>query len=178
MLTIRNANKPPQPVIGRALGELTEMGELGEGGVRVLEPQLQHLTERRGQMLGVDGCEGSLLAGRGRRRAPGVGRVEVGDAVRVGLGLTQNGPCLVLEDGIVETHLGKDSRYAVGALGVGYPPSAPAYELQGRAGEIRAAADELSLTMDKFQVVAPTPAGTVHGAGPLERAPQVTGPLS
>ena len=71
------------------------MGEFGEGGVGVLEPQLQHLTERRGQTLGVDPFEGFLLAGRGRRRAPGVGRVEVGDEVRVGLGLAQNGPRLV-----------------------------------------------------------------------------------
>src|SRR5215203_972795 len=101
-------------------------------------------------MLGVDGCEGSLLAGRGRRRAPGVGRVEVGDAVRVGLGLTQNGPCLVLEDCVVEAHLGKDGRYTVGALGVCDPPSAPSHDLQGRAGEICAAADKLSLAMHEL----------------------------
>src|SRR5215203_7396356 len=102
-------------------------------------------------MLGVDSLEGFLLASCGSRRAAGVGRVEVGDAVRVGLGLTQNGPCLVLEDHVVETHLGKDGRYAVGALGVGDPPPAPAHDLQRRAGEIRAAADELALMMDKLQ---------------------------
>src|SRR5215207_9435699 len=114
-------------------------------------------------MLGVDGSKGLLLAGCGRSRAPGVGRVEVGDAVRVGLGLAENGPCLVLEDRVVEAHLGKDGRYAVGTLGVGDPPSAPA--------------NESSLAMHDFQVVAPTTARPVHRAGALERAPQVTGPL-
>src|SRR5215217_7243974 len=76
-------------------------------------------------MVGVDGLEGFMLAGRSRRRAAGVGRVEVGDAVRVGLGFAQNGPCLVLENRVVEAHLGEYGRHAVGALGVGDPPSAP-----------------------------------------------------
>src|SRR5918998_466500 len=129
-------------------------------------------------MLGVDGSKGLLLAGCGRRRAPGVGRVEVGDAVRVGLGLAEHGPCLVLEDRVVEAHLGKYGRYAVGALGVGDPPSAPAHDLQRRAGEIRAAADELYFAMHELEVVTPTSARPVHGAGALERAPQVAGPLS
>src|SRR5918992_5482520 len=129
-------------------------------------------------MFGIDGLEGLLLADRGRRRAPGVGRVEVGDAVRVGLGLAQNGPCLVLEDRVVEAHLGEDGRYAVGALGIGDPPSAPAYDLEGRAGEFRAAADELFFAMHELQMVAPTAAGTVHGAGALERAAKVASPLS
>src|SRR5918999_4060821 len=106
-------------------------------------------------MLGVEDFEGFLLAGCGRRRATGVGCVEVGDAVLVGLGLAQNGPCLVLEDRVVEAHLGEDGRYAVGALGIGDPPSAPAYDLQGRTGEIRTAADELYLAMHELQVVAP-----------------------
>src|ERR687890_1223976 len=101
-------------------------------------------------MLGIDGSKGLLLAGCGRSRAPGVGRVEVGDAVRVGLGLAENGPCLVLEDCVVEAHLGKDGRYTVGALGVGDPPSAPAHDLQGRAGEICAAADKLPLAMHEL----------------------------
>src|SRR5215204_1706613 len=35
-----------QPVIGRTFGEASEIGELGERGVWVLEPQLQHFTER------------------------------------------------------------------------------------------------------------------------------------
>src|SRR5918992_4244905 len=126
-------------------------------------------------MFGIDGLEGLLLADRGRRRASGVGRVEVGDAVRVGLGLTQDRPCLVLEDRVVEAHLGEDGRHAVGALGVGDPPTAPAHDLQGRPGEIRAAADELSLTMHELQMVAPATARTVHRAGALERAPQVAG---
>src|SRR5215211_4649036 len=128
-------------------------------------------------MLRVDGLKGFMLTGRGRRGAAGVGRVEVGYAVRVGLGLTQNGPCLVLEDRVVEAHLGKDGRYTVGALGVGDPPSAPTYDLQGRAGEIRAAADEPFLAMHELQMVASATAGTVHGAGALERAPQVAGSL-
>src|SRR5215208_7931996 len=128
-------------------------------------------------MLGIDSFEGLLLAGRGRRRAPGVGRVEVGDAVRVGLGLAQNGPRLVLEDCVVEAHLGQDGRYSVGALGVGDPPSAPAQDLERRTGEIRAAADELSLAMHELQVVTPATARPVHRAGALERAPQVTGTL-
>src|SRR5687768_10104491 len=166
-----------QPVVGRAPGEVSELGELSERGVGVLKPQLQHLTERGGQMLGVDGCEGSLLAGCGRRRASGVGRVEVGDAVRVGLGLAQNGPCFVLEDRVVEAHLGKDGRYAVGALGVGDPPPAPAHDLQRCAGEVYAPANEISLAMHELQVVASTTARPVHRAGALERAPQVTGPL-
>src|SRR5918995_3241505 len=104
-------------------------------------------------MFGIDGLEGLLLAGRGRRRAAGVGRVEVRDTVRVGLGLTQDGPCLVLEDRVVEAHLGEDGRYAVGALGVSDPPSATAHDLQRRAGEIRAAADELSYPMHKLEGV-------------------------
>src|SRR5918992_1261149 len=128
-------------------------------------------------MLGVDGSKGLLLAGCGLRRAPGVGRVEVGDAVRVCLGLAENGPCLVLEDRVVEAHLGKDGRYAVGALGVGDPPSAPAHDLQRCAGEVYAAADKLYLAMHELQMVAPAATGTVHGAGALERAPQVAGSL-
>jgi len=59
-------------------------------------------------MLGVDSLEDFLLAGRGRRRAAGVGRVEIGNPGRVGLGLAQNGPSLLLEDSIVEAHLGED----------------------------------------------------------------------
>src|ERR687896_948781 len=106
-------------------------------------------------MLGVDGSKGLLLAGCGRSRAPGVGGVEVGDAIRVGLGFAENGPCLVLEDRVVEAHLGQDGRYSVGALGVGDPPSAPAHDLERRTGEIRAAADELSLAMHELQVVTP-----------------------
>src|ERR687890_2672270 len=106
-------------------------------------------------MLGIDGSKGLLLAGCGRSRAPGVGGVEVGDAVRVGLGFAENGPCLVLEDRVVEAHLGKDGRYAVGALGVGDPPSAPAHDLQGRAGEVRASADELPFAMHELKVMAP-----------------------
>src|SRR5918995_4566226 len=102
-------------------------------------------------MVGLDGLEGFMLAGRSRRRAAGVGRVEVGDAVRVGLGFAQNGPCLVLENRVVEAHLGEYGRHAVGALGVGDPPSAPAHYLQGRAGEIRAAADERSFAMYELQ---------------------------
>src|ERR671919_3045368 len=98
-------------------------------------------------MPGIDGLEDLLMPGRCLRGASGVGGVEVGDAVRVGLGLAQNGPCLVLEDRVVQAHLGKYGRYAVGALGVGDPPSAPAHDLQGRAGEICAAADKLSLAM-------------------------------
>src|ERR687895_2011396 len=128
-------------------------------------------------MLGVDGSKGLLLAGCGRSRAPGVGGVEVGDAIRVGLGFAENGPCLVLEDRVVEAHLGKYGRYAVGALGVGDPPSAPAHDLQRRAGEVYAPANEISLAMHELQVVAPTTARPVHRAGALERAPQVTGPL-
>src|SRR5688500_245722 len=128
-------------------------------------------------MLGVDGLECFLLAGRGRRRAAGVGRIDVGEAVRVGLGLTQDGPRFVFEDSVVEAHLGEDGRHAVGALGVGDPPSAPAHDLQGRAGEVRAAADELCLAMHELEMVAPATAGTVHGAGALERAPQVASPL-
>src|SRR5215207_843700 len=118
-----------------------------------------------------------LLAGSGSRRAPGVRRVEVGDAVRVGLGLTQDSPCLVLEYRVVEAHLGEDGGYAVGALGVGDPPSAPAHDLERRAGEIRAAADELLFAMHELQVVTPATARPVHRAGALERAPQVTGML-
>src|SRR5918997_1830537 len=137
-------------MVRRALGESSEMGELRQRGVGVLEPQLKHLTEHGGQMPGVDGLKGLLLASSSRRRAPGVGSVEVGDTVRVGLGLAENGPCLVLEDGVVEAHLGEDGRYAVGALGVGDPPSAPAHDLQRRAGEIRAAADELYFAMHEL----------------------------
>src|SRR5918999_85853 len=128
-------------------------------------------------MLGVDGSKGLLLAGCGRSRAPGVGGVEVGDAIRVGLGFAENGPCLVLEDGVVEAHLGKDGRYAVGALGVGDPPSAPAHDVQRRAGELRAAANKLSFAMHEFQVVPPTTAGPVHRAGALKSTSQVAGPL-
>src|SRR5215210_7799573 len=128
-------------------------------------------------MLGIDSFEGLLLAGRGRGRAPGVGRVEVGDAVRVGLGLAENGPRLVLQDGLAQAHLGEDGRYAVGALGVGDPPAAPADYLEGRAGEIRAAADELFFAMHELQVVPPATAGPVHRAGTLERAPEVTCPV-
>src|SRR5215211_752642 len=124
-------------------------------------------------MLGVDGRESLLLAGRGRRRAPGVGRVEVGDPVRVGLGLAKNGTCFVLEDRVVEAHLGKYRLHAVGALGVGDPPSAPAYDLEGRAGESRAAADELCFAMHELKVVPPTTAWPVHRASALESAPQV-----
>src|SRR5918995_5854637 len=140
-------------MVCRTLGEISEMGELRQRGVGVLEPQLQHLTERGGQMPGVDSLEGPLLASSGRRRAPGVGSVEIGDTVRVGLGLAENGPCLVLEDRVVEAHLGEDGRYAVGALGVSDPPSATAHDLQRRAGEIRAAADELSYPMHKLEGV-------------------------
>src|SRR5918997_2831627 len=126
-------------------------------------------------MFGVDGLKGSMLAGSCRRRTAGVRGVEIGHAVRVGLGLAQNGPRFVFEDRLVEAHLGEDGRHAVGALGVGDPPPAPAHGLQGRPGEIRAAADELSLTMHELQMVAPATARTVHRAGALERAPQVAG---
>src|SRR5215203_1121849 len=127
-------------------------------------------------MLGIEGFEGLLLVGCGRRGASCVGGVEVGDTVGVGLGLAEHGLCLVLEDRVVEAQLGEDGRYAVGALGVGNPPSAPAHDLQGRAGEVRATADELFFAMYEFQVVAPATAGPVHRAGALERAPQVPGP--
>src|SRR5215211_7696905 len=128
-------------------------------------------------MFGVDGPEGFLLAGRGGGRATGVGRVEVGDAVRVGLGFAENSPRLVLQDGLTQAHLGENGRYAVGALSVGDPPTAPAHDLEGRAGELRAAIDELFFAMDELQVVAPTAAWPIHRAGALERASQVTGPL-
>src|ERR671910_2264839 len=128
-------------------------------------------------MLGVDGSKGLLLAGCGRSRAPGVGGVEVGDAVRVGLGFAENGPCLVLEDRVVEAHLGKDGRYAVGALGVGDPPSAPAHDLERCARECGAASDERFFAVYELQVVAPAAARPVYGAGSLERAAQVAGPL-
>src|SRR5919106_3389019 len=128
-------------------------------------------------MPGIDGLEDLLMPGRCLRGASGVGGVEVGDAVRVGLGLAENGPCLVLEDRVVEAHLGKDGRYAVGTLGVGDPPSAPAHDLQRCAGEVYAPANEISLAMHELQVVASTTARPVHRAGALERAPQVTGPL-
>src|SRR5919206_2546086 len=101
------------------------MGQLGERGVRVMEPQLEHLLERRGEKFWVEILEGPLLSGRSHRGAPRVGSVEVGDAVRVGLGLAENGPCLVLEYRLVEAHLGEEGRYAVGALRVGDPPPAP-----------------------------------------------------
>src|SRR5215212_1587949 len=128
-------------------------------------------------MFGVNSLEGLLLAGRGGGRAPGVGRVEVGDAVRVGLGLAENGPRLVLQDRLAQAHLGEDGRYAVGALCVSDPPAAPAYHLEGRAGEIRAAVDERLFAMHEFQMVTPTAAWPIHRTGPLERAPEVTGPL-
>src|SRR5215213_626619 len=123
-------------------------------------------------MLGIEGFQGLLLVGCSRRGATSVGRVEVGDAVRVGLGFAKHGPCLVFENRFVEAHLGEDGRHAVGALGVGDPPSAPAHDLQRRTGEIYAAADELSFAMYELQVVTPTTAGPVHGAGALERTPQ------
>src|SRR5918993_1955856 len=128
-------------------------------------------------MCGVDGLEGFLLAGRGGGRAPGVGCVEVSDAVRVGLGLAENGPRLVLQDGLTQAHLGENGRYAVGALGVGDTPTAPAHDFEGRAGELRAAVYELFFAMDELQVVAPATAGPIYRAGALKRASQVTGPL-
>src|SRR5215210_6250686 len=128
-------------------------------------------------MFGIEGFQGLLLAGRGRCGASCVGRVEVGDAVRVGLGVAGGGPGLVLEYRVVEAHLGENGRHAVGALGVGDPPSAPTHDLQGRTGEVRAAADELCLTMYELEVVTPTTAGPVHRTGALERAPQIAGPL-
>src|SRR5215210_149740 len=128
-------------------------------------------------MFRVQVLESFLLAGRGGSRAPGVGSVEVGDAVRVGLGLAENGPRLVLQDRFAQAHLGEDGRYAVGALGVGDPPAAPAYDLQRRTGDIRAAADELFFAMHELQVVTPATAGPIYRAGTLERAPEVTCPV-
>src|SRR5215203_4167696 len=119
-------------------------------------------------MFGLDGLEDSLLAGCGGGRAPRIGRVEVGDAVRVGLGLAENGPRLVLQDGLAQAHLGENGRYAVGALGVGDPPAAPAHDLEARAGEVSTAVDELLFAMDEFQMMAPATAGPIHRAGALE----------
>src|ERR687883_1769229 len=98
----RQADEPSQAVVGGALGEISESRELCERGVRVLEPEFEHLPERRGEVFGIEGFEDFLLAGCGGRGAPGVGRVEVGDAVGVRLRLTEYGLGLILEYGVVE----------------------------------------------------------------------------
>src|SRR5215203_300702 len=164
-------------MIGRALREAPEACELGEGGVGVLEPELQHLFEGRREVFGVECFEGPLLAGCGHGCAAGVGGVEVGDAVGVGFGLTEDGPGLVLKDGLAEAHLGEHGGHAVGALGVGDPPSAPAHDLEWCAGECGAASDELFFALYELQVVAPAAARSVYGAGSLECAAQVAGSL-
>src|SRR3712207_2914620 len=106
-------------MVGGALGEIPEPREFRERGVGVLEPEREHLPERRGELPGIEVLESLLLASGGDRRTPGVSRVEVGYAVGVGLRLPEYGPGLVLEDGVVEAHLGEEGRYPVCALGVG-----------------------------------------------------------
>src|SRR5215211_2080803 len=173
----RQFDQPPQAVVGGALGEIPESGELRERGVGVLEPELEHLPERRREIYGIEGLERPLLAGGGGRGAPGVGRVEVGDAVGVGLRLAEDGPGLVLQNGVVEAHLGEQSRHPVGALGVGDPPSAPPHDPQRGPGESSNAPDELFIAVYKLEVMAPAATRPGQGADALERAPQVGRPV-
>ena len=71
------------------------------------------------------GSEGPLLAGGGGGGAAGVGGVEVGDAVGVGLHLAEDGPRLVLEDGLVAGPSGRAGRLPRRRLWC-TPPTGPA----------------------------------------------------
>src|ERR687893_3179937 len=173
----RQFHQPPQAMIHGALGEIPEPRELRERGVGVLEAELEHLPERRGKTPGIQRFEGPLLAGGGGRGTPGVGRVEVGDAVGVGLRLAEHGPGLVFQDGVVEAHLGEQGRHPVGALGVGDPPSTPSRELQGCPGEGGDAPDEPLVAVHELEVVAAAAARTGHRPRALKSPPEVGRPV-
>src|SRR5918998_6425403 len=61
----RELDEPAQAVVGGALGEAPELGQLRERGVRVFETQLQHLAQGGREDGGVEAFERPLLAGGG-----------------------------------------------------------------------------------------------------------------
>ena len=58
-----------------ALGEVSEAREFGEGGVGVLEAELEHLAQGGGKLARIEGFESLLLAGGVLSIRPDHGRV-------------------------------------------------------------------------------------------------------
>src|ERR687894_1398619 len=70
----RELDEPAQAVVGGALGEAPELGQLRERGVRVFEAQLQHLAQGGREDGGIEALQRPLLAGRGDGGAARGGR--------------------------------------------------------------------------------------------------------
>src|SRR5918995_453586 len=119
-----------------------------------------------------------MLAGGGGRGTPGVGGVEVGYAIGVCLRLAEDGASLVLQDGVVEAHLGEQGRHPVGALGVGHPAPAPPDDAQRCPGELGDAPDEPLVAMHELEVVPPPATRPRYRARALESTPQVRRPVA
>src|SRR5919202_242842 len=160
-------------MVRRTLGEAPEARQLRERGVGMFEAELEHLPERGGEPPGIQALESLLLAGCGGRGTPRVGRVEVSDAIGVGLRLPEDGPGLVLENGVVEAHLGEKGGHPVGALGVGDPPSAAQGDAQRSAREGGDAPDELLVAVYELEVMPAAAARPRQGARTLESTLEV-----
>ncbi len=158
-----------------AAAESSQSGQIRERGIRVFQPEFQHLAQRVRELLRIKAGERFLLT-RGRPcRTPGVGRVEVGDPIRVRLRLTEYGPRLIVQNRVVKPHLREQSRYPVGALGVGKPALPATDDLERGARDLRDAPDELFFPMDKLKVVAAARPG--DGARALKSTPEVSRPV-